>query len=734
MCGLAGLARTDGGALSPDADGLLGRMAHAVTHRGPDERELLRSGPVGLAFTRLSLVDPAAGSQPLYSPDGSVVLIANGEVYNHRELAATLPAGSRPRNGSDCEVLVHLYQEKGLRFLDDVRGMFAIVLWDRRLNRLLFARDRFGVKPLFFHRNHERVVFGSEMKALFEDPSCPRELDWDGALEDQAMHGAVEFTEESPKTWFRGIGLVRAGTILSIDLSDGATDEHVYWTFPDPGQPRDDLSAEEFIEEYSALFAASVAECETSDAEVGLFLSGGVDSAAIAALSTVRPRTFTALNGSTLANQDAEYGRRVADAFGLANHQVLFDVGQVPSAEEWKSLLWLLESPQCGPEIFYKRELYRFVKARFPEIKGMLLGGGADEFNGGYSVPMSGGGGWTQFQANVDEMALRDHLHRSRGVAAWWEQSELPLVRPEVLRRGAAPEDSYERFLRWKYRDVQQYNCWHEDRTAAGSGIEARVPFLDHRLVELSARVPHALRERLVWDKRMLRDGLDGVLAHEFAHRPKVPFFYGDGVRHTYRTFAAMLAADGDALLDEALSGPRAKEYLDADNARATLRRLQDDPSSGHVEFLLRVVNLGLLEQMAQQPPRPPVEAKWGPVPAELPVADWESESAAIEARVLLRPELRDTLVPALDESVMLLSDQRDPLLRYVIVDGEIEYVIDGEETPGWQRLLDAVDGQRDLAQLLAAAGCELAEVEELLVQSVELGVLTLAEPAPAAA
>ncbi|KUL21339.1 asparagine synthase (glutamine-hydrolyzing) [Streptomyces regalis] len=732
MCGLAGLARTDGGALSPDADGLLRRMAHAVTHRGPDERELLRSGPVGLAFTRLSLVDPAAGSQPLHSPDGSVVLIANGEVYNHRELAAALPAGSRPRTGSDCEVLVHLYQHKGLGFLDDVRGMFSIVLWDRKLNRLVLARDRFGVKPLFFHRNRERIVFGSEMKALFEDPACPRELDWDGALTDQAINGALEFSEGMQKTWFRGIETVPPGTIRTVDLDDGSISDHVYWSFPNAGEYRDDLSAEEFIEEYAGLLSASVAECETSDAELGLFLSGGVDSAAIAALSTVRPRTFTALNGSTLANRDAEYGHRAAELLGLANHQVLFDTAQVPSAEEWKSLLWLLESPQCGPEIYYKRELYRFVKARFPEIKGMLLGGGADEFNGGYSVSMSSDGGWEQFMANIGGMALRDHLHRNRGAAAWWDQSALPLIRAEVLRGGAPPEDPYERFLRWKYRDVQQYNCWHEDRTAAGSGIEARVPFLDHRLVELSVRVPPALRERLIWDKRILRDGLDGVLPQEFIHRPKVPFFYGDGVHHTYRTFAAMLAADGDALLDEALSGPRAKEYIDADNARATLRALQDDPSSGHVEFLLRVVNLGLLEQMAGQPPRPPVEATWGPVPTELPVSDWESESAAVEARVLLHPQLHDALVPAFDDSVLLLSDRRDPLVRYVIVDGEIEYVIDGEETPAWQRLLDAVDGQRGLGELLAAAGCAIADVEEPLLQSVEFGVLTLAEPASA--
>ncbi|MGW0985639.1 asparagine synthase (glutamine-hydrolyzing) [Streptomyces sp. NPDC002486] len=728
MCGLAGLARTDGQVLSPDTDGLLRRMARAVAHRGPDDQELLRTGPVGLAFTRLSLVDPMNGGQPIHSPDGDVILIANGEVYNHRELAATLPSGVRLRTSGDCEVLVHLYQQKGLRFLDDVRGMFAIVLYDRKRNRLLFARDRFGIKPLFHHRNKERIVFGSEIKTLFEDPACPRELDWDSALSDQALTGAPDFVEGAPNTWFRGVELVPAATIVTIDLRDGSTENHRYWSFPRPADLRDELSPAEFTERYAQALADSVRECETSDTEVGLFLSGGVDSASIAALSTIRPRTFTALNGSTLANEDAMYGHRVARHYGLDNHQVLFDISRVPAAQEWKNLLWLLESPQCGPEVFYKRELYRFVKARFPEIKGMLLGGGSDEFNGGYTA--SFGDDWEQFASGIDGMALRDDRHRHRGLAAWWEQSPQPLVRAEVLRRGTPAEDPYERYLRWKYRDVQQYNCWHEDRTAAGSGIEARVPFLDHRLVELSACVPPSLRSRLTWDKRLLRDGLDGVLPAEFAERTKVGFFYGDGIRHTYRAFAGMLAADGDALLEEALSGPRAKEYLDADNARATLRALQQDPSSGHVEFLLRAVNLGLLDVMLQQPPTPPVEATPAPVPVELIVGDWDAERDGIEARVLRRPDLHDALVPALDESVLLLTDQKEPLLRYLVTDGEIQFVIDGEEMPQWQRLLDGIDGQRTLGELLAAAECELSDVEELLFQSAEFGLLTLSGPA----
>ncbi|RKR91078.1 asparagine synthase (glutamine-hydrolysing) [Micromonospora pisi] len=724
MCGLAGIAKTDGTPLTEDADDLLHRMAHAVAHRGPDEQELLRTGPVGLAFTRLSLVDPVAGSQPLWSPDEQVVLIANGEIYNHRELAAGLP-GVRFKTGSDCEVLVHLYQRDGLRFLDNVRGMFAIVLWDRARDLLIFARDRFGVKPLFYHRNRERVVFGSEMKALFQDRTCPRELDWAGALADPALHGAPFFVDGPPNTWFRGIELVPAGSIVSISLRDGTSSSHQYWTFPSFTE-NTDMSEAEFIAAYREVFTASVRETEVSDVELGLFLSGGIDSVAVAALSTVRPRTFTAMNGSTIANGDAEYGHRAAAALGLENHQVVFATDEVPTAEQWKQLVWLLETPQCGPEIYYKRELYRYVKGTFPEIKGMLLGGGSDEFNGGYSVSMAGEGSWEDFQANLRHISLRSYGAGRPGLSAWWEQSDLSLVRGDVLLDGATAVDPYEHFFRWKYRDVQQYNCWHEDRTAAGSGIESRVPFLDHRLIELVAHVPRAMRERLTWNKRILREAMRPVVPAEFVERPKVAFFYGDGVRHTQLAFTRMLAGGGDALLEEALSGPGARMFVDIDNARATLRRLEADPGNGHVEFLLRVVNLGLLEQMAACPPSAPVDAAAAAIPVRLPVTDWAADTPRIDAEVLRRVDIDLTTVLAVADPVLLLTSPHDPQTCFVTVNGSIEYVVDAEDAPDWCRLLLAVDGTRTVASLLDEIGCGVDAVRDPLTEALELGVLTV--------
>ncbi|WP_341718651.1 asparagine synthase (glutamine-hydrolyzing) [Micromonospora sp. FIMYZ51] len=733
MCGLAGVARVDGSALPEHADSLLDRMADAVAHRGPDDREILRDGPVGLAFVRLSLVDPAHGGQPLTSPDGSVVLIANGEIYNHHELAAELPAGTRFRTRSDCEVLLHLYQRDGLRFLDRVRGMYAIVLWDRARHRLVVARDRFGVKPLFLHQDAERVVFGSEMKALFEDPRCPRRVDWAGSLADQMVSGAPAFSEAPINTWFEGIELVPAGTIVTIDLRTGARGGRRYWEFPrfaDGG----DIGESELVGAYRDAFVSAVTDCGMADVEIGLFLSGGIDSAAVAALAREKPRTFTVLHGSTLANGDAEHAHRLAASLGLVNHQLLVDAEDVPSVAEWRQLVWLLESPLCGPEVYYKYELYRYVGRYAPEIKAMLLGGGSDEFNGGYSVQSAGGGDWTDLLHNLRRMRQRQLRYGRPLLGEWWEQSELPLLRDAVLGEppGGLELSPLEAMFRWKYRDVQQYNCWHEDRTAAGNGIEARVPFLDHRLVEIVASIPPALHHRLIWDKQILRRAMEGLLPAEVIHRPKVPFFYGDGVRHTYRTFARMVAQNDWALLEEATAGPQAREFIDIDAVRATVSSLVHQPDRGHVEFLLRVLNLGLLEQLVTEPPTRHVAAVKAPVRESVTIRDWDADAPAIRDQVLRPRPIELDLTPTVAENVLLLRAADDPSTWYVAVDGSIEYVIDSDEQPEWLGLLSAMDGQKTLRSLLAEVGCDLDTVLNPLTEAGDLGLVLLAVAEPA--
>lgn len=725
MCGLAGIALTGAGTLCEPPGGLVRRMLRSVAHRGPDGSSFHRDERVELGFARLSLVDPVGGGQPLSTPDGSLVLIANGEIYNHKELAAGLPRNSRPRTGSDCEVLLYLYQRDGTGFLDKVQGMFSLVLWDRERNRLVFARDRFGIKPLFYHQDARRIIFGSEIKALFEDPSCPRDLDWEAALSDQSLNSAPRFDDGTAHSWFKGIHLVPAASIMTFDLATGGHSTHQYWSFPRFDGTRTG-SEEGLVRQYGEILADSVASCGTADAEIGLFLSGGIDSASVAALAPCKPMTFTALNAGTLANGDAEYGHRIAGWLGLANEQIAFDSEAVPASAEWKRFLWLMETPLAGAEAFYKSEMYRYVAACHPGIKGMLLGAGSDEFNGGYTLQLAGGGGWSEFTANLHRMAARDP-HLARGLGAWWENGSQPLVRTSAMRPADSERwrDPYEMLFRWKYRDVQLYNCWHEDRSAAGSGFEARVPFLDHRLIEVVAAVPEPLRPALIWDKQILRRAMRSVLPPQVLDRPKIPFFYGDGVRHVYRMLLRMLTRDDGQLVDEALSGPGARAFLDADNIRATLRDLQAEPESGQVELVLRAVNLGLLEQMTATLPAPPAEAVRPPVPRAVPVRDWDAESEKIEAEVV-RPAFVDAdAVLAPRDNVLLLHSPDDPATLYVVIDGVIEYVVDGTATPEWLALLRSLDGIRSTSDLLAELGTGLEAVEGLLAEAMDLGVLT---------
>ena len=683
---------------------------------------------MGLAFTRLSIVDPEGGDQPLTSVDGSVALIANGEVYNHRELRATLPAGARPRTDSDCEVLVPLYQRDGVRFLDSVRGIFAVVIWDRARGRLILARDRFGIKPLYFHRNAERVVFASEIKALFADPDCPRRLDWQQCLGDQLTTLAPAFEHAAPVTHFEGIESVPAGAVLEIDVRTGEARLHRYWRLP---SFRDgaDASPAELVAAYGTALRASVAESCMSDADIGLFLSGGVDSAAVAAFATAPElHTFTVLNGGTLANGDGEYAHRVARHLGLPNHQLAFPVGRVPSSQEWKDLLWLVESPLCGPEQFYKYQLHRFARSIRPDLKVMLLGQASDEFNGGYSAGLAQGGDWGDFAANLRQMARRRALYERPQLAPWWE-GRYPLLTDEALGAGAAGllTDPYQAFVAWKYRDIQQYNNWHEDRTAAGNGIEARVPFLDHRVVEAAAAVPVALRARLLWDKHILRAALDPVLPAEFVRRPKVAFYYGPGQRQVHRTFIAMLSQDGEALVDEALSGPVATRVINADGVRNTLRWLRDEPGGAPVELLLRVLNVGLLEQLLAAPPVPGRDES--AVQPELIVGDWDAQSAEIEDRVLDRRPVDLDAVPALGEDVQLVRAEPADGTYYLAVAGSLEYVFEAETDRDWLALLRAMDGHRSLRTLLGTAQAPFDAVEEPLREAIDVGVVRLSSP-----
>lgn len=725
MCGLAGLARfdTDARAGTPDPENILPGVVRRIEHRGPDGSVVgPNSGNVRLGFARLSLVGLDNGQQPLVLPDGSVHLVANGEVYNHTELEQKY--GVIPRSKSDCEVLLHLYKRHGLDFLKEVRGMVSVAIWDRRKNLVILARDPFGIKPLFFHSNTERVIFASQSTALFDEPSTPRQIDWEAGLRDQLITSTATFSAEPLTSWFEDIRLVEPGSAVVFDLATGATHDHQYWSLPtQPDLTWTDENA--FVDEYHRLFARSVSDCETADVPVGLFLSGGIDSAAIAALSQNSPHTYTALNASTLLNGDAQAAIQVATHLDLENEQIRFAEADIPGPDRYLDFLWLMETPMAGPESYYKHEMYRYVQKMTPRVKAMMIGGGADEFNGGYSSSFTDQG-WSDFEAMLNAMVSNTVAEEDPRWAAW-SAAGLPLIRADISRdiTHLAIEDSYAAFLRWKYRDATLYNVWHEDRTAAGSGVEARVPFLDRELVEHSARVPPSLRPGLAWDKEMLRRGMRSILPEGIVHRVKVPFFYGQGVSHTYRAFGQMILADRAGLIERAVSTPGAAEFLDPDALRRAAHSCVDDPADGQLEMLLRTLNLGLLDEMAQSGRPAHVQSPRHPVPEQIRIGE-NSVLRSLRGAVGLSDRIPATEIAQLGQDVELLT-RMDSSTVLVAVNGRLEFELDPEDDALWLGTLLASDGTKTFGDLLHEH--DLIELLPLYEECVRDDILLVTSP-----
>lgn len=689
--------------------------------------QFIELGQAAMSFTRLSLVDPEGGRQPFVSRDGLVALSANGEIYNHRELRREL-GEELFRSRSDCEVLLHLYERDGLDFLDRVRGMFGIAVIDLREQRIVLARDRIGLKPLFIHRAGDTLIFGSEVKAIFQHPLCPRELDWAGALADQGLNAAPIIPDAPPRDWFVGVEQIEPGTIVTYGLRDGSTRTKRYWSMPGP-LSHDDVTPDELVERFRGLLAESVQECLVADAEIGIMLSGGVDSAGIAALGGDSiEHSFSALSASTLLNGDADYARSTAKALNLTHHELAFEVGRHPSAEDWRRLLWLMESPLCGPEQHFKSEIYRFVRAGRPDMKAVLLGSGADELSGGYSRMLAGGGDWHDFIRNLTDLSRRRALAANAPAMNVWWQNGRPLVSDEAVRVAFPGElgDVYDDFVQWKVRDWQQYNFWVEDRTASGNAVEARVPYLDHRIVELLAGVPRKYRQELFWDKQIIRSAFRELLPLDITQRPKIAFYEGEGVRYTHLTFARMLAANSGELLEQALASPRAAQFLQADQLRGCLNEIIDGTSDTHLELLLRLVNLGLLDEMTQS--LPPTQPSSAALPIEVVDERTREEQRAV---VFGQPAVDPALVLRLGEDVLLLDGAQGQ--SFVAVGGELRFVIDHDTDAAWLSVLRGIDGGTELGTVCAAAGCELESVTELVDQSLLMGLLVrVEEPVPA--
>ncbi|HUP42695.1 MAG TPA: asparagine synthase (glutamine-hydrolyzing) [Thermoanaerobaculia bacterium] len=559
MCGIAGVARADRTArIEPE---LLAAMAAVIAHRGPDDEGFHFAGGVGLAHRRLSIIDVGNGRQPLANEDGSVVVVFNGEIYNYAELTAGLEArGHRFRTRSDTETIVHRYEERGAGCVEDFRGMFAFALWDEPRRRLLLARDRLGIKPLYYYAAPGLLVFGSEIKSLLEHPEVPRELDPE-ALE---LYLALRYVP-GPRTLFRGIQKLQPGHLLVWD--DGELHIRRYWDLPREGEGT--VAPAEARERFSELLDESVRLRLVSEVPLGVFLSGGLDSTAIlATMSRVAPgrrfKTFTvgyqAPSGEDDAANELGWARMAAEAYGAEHHELRL------SDDDFRDflpeLVWHLDEPVADPACV---PLYYISRLARDEITVVLSGEGADEILGGYGIyrrmlglerahRLLGGplaplttaaagllpGERLRHAARLAALPLEE---RYRGVSrGFLPEQQARLLGREAGGPGGGAGDPVAAALAGRYAAVAggsalermlylDATTWlpddllvKADKMTMANSQELRVPFLDHRMVELAATLGPEHKIRGGRGKVLLRETMAGRVPRPILERSKQGF------------------------------------------------------------------------------------------------------------------------------------------------------------------------------------------------------------------
>ncbi len=519
MCGFSGVVYFER-CIEPREQRLerLRRMGAQLEHRGPDDEQVFVDDHFELIFRRLSIVDLEGGQQPIFSEDRNLVSAINGEIYNHSELRPALASRHELHSRSDAEVVVHLYEDRGPNALEALNGMFAIVIWDRRQRRLFLARDRLGIKPLYYADLGSKLLFASELKALLVHPDCPTEIRWNDT---DLLFGKGSYRNEPPmRTFIQGVEQLAGGHWLCAAPGAEVTVER-YWDlasyFPEAGEttPR---PTEEIVRDYAQLLQDSVAKRLMSDVPLGLHLSGGLDSSLIATLAH-RARgqdgldAFHILEPSVIATGDSAAAARLSSELRMAFHPVFFTDDLLErigfDLDTLEYFIWLLDVPHFNLELLFKHELHRYSKTIMPDLKVVLLGQGADEFAGGYSA-----------QAGAGADSWGSYLRRQFGRWNDWPPEASAALGDAFLATDRAA--GFHREMDLSVRRLQEYNLWHEDRTSMAHGIEARVPFLDHRLVELCATIGRGAHAELFWDKAITRAAGTELLPDGLATRAKV--------------------------------------------------------------------------------------------------------------------------------------------------------------------------------------------------------------------
>ena len=571
MCGIVGLiGKTP---LGSDDHRDLQLISDAMVHRGPDGQGHLRAERFAMGMRRLSIIDLAGGWQPLYNEDETVAVVANGEVYNFVELRADLEArGHHFRTKSDCETIVHLYEEFGDDCVHHLRGMYAFSLYDVTRQRVLLVRDRMGEKPLYLHERPGRIFFASEMRSLVRSGVVPFELDAASALE--YLH--YKYVPE-PRTMVKGVRKLQAGHLLTVDLKAWQIDERAYWKMEDAppvdGDPSAVVRAE--LERVAALIVRS-------DVPVGIALSAGVDSSALAALvQRQNPGLLQAFTvgyeGSPRQDERAAAERFTTHA-GIPFHSVELNDDAV--VDDYANMVLYRDDPIS--DIAGSGYLAVMRAARAKGVRVMLMGHGGDELFCGYpwmrdalrrsrlkqglhasprttrmrdylkvikpprSIPLGmrwlrlGGGLFSGFRhyridqhAPPDRLLLYDHWHEFESGRAMLRKVTTPQFQESVADHDLTAR--YASPLPWKHVDVQTARLMCQtflqenglaqgDRLSMAASVELRVPLVDYRFVETVVGLMKANPQGQARPKQWLRDAIGDLVPDFVLNRPKTGF------------------------------------------------------------------------------------------------------------------------------------------------------------------------------------------------------------------
>ena len=622
MCGINGIAFSSRSGSQIDAT-VLKRMRDVITHRGPDDEGIFVDGRIGLGHRRLSIVDVASGHQPMTNEDGSLHITYNGEIYNHADYREPLIArGHIFKTHCDTEAILHLYAEYGDDCVDRLRGMFAFAIWDRNKRELFIARDRLGVKPLYYvHAPDGSLYFASEIKALLEARAVKPELNFRAFSDYLANHAT-----SGEETLFVGVKRLLPGHTLR--WRDGEVKIRKYWDVSFAKQAQAGRSDQDYIAEWSELFKKSVQLRLMADVPLGMFLSGGIDSSAIAAvMSTLvdEPiKTFSVAFAEREANE-LEYARLVARTFKTDHHEIVISPEQFFA--KLPDLIWHEDEPLAHPSSV---ALYFVSQLASQHVKVVLTGEGSDELMAGYA----------RYRKTILNLALGEHYHRMvpsgvrdlvRKQFAGMTGSKLRLklgrtflnLAPDIesiyfdnfsvfsrslqnqlltpgtidrmggidpyagVREVLSQTDAQSLLDRLLYADIKTYLhelLMKQDQMSMAASVESRVPFLDHQLVEFTSSLPERLKLRGWTTKYVLRQSMKNVLPAAILDRPKMgfPVPLGSWFRGAYAS-----------VLDEYVLGSRALErgLFKPDFVRSLVEQHRRGEAN-HSERLWSMVNL----------------------------------------------------------------------------------------------------------------------------------------------